>query len=216
VTIDHQPDPAATERVLDGVSVGRLDAAYAGGEDPWRIATGFYERRKRQVLLGCLPHERYRSGFEPGCAGGELTALLAQRCDELLAADYHQAAVARTAARMAGVAHCSVEQRLLPSQWPSGRRFDLVVIAEFGYYLSEPAWIELCAHIAGSLTPDATVLACHWRHHFDGRTLATDVLHARLGSALGSAACTTLIDDDFSIEVWSGAPGTVAERDGRR
>jgi SAM-dependent methyltransferase len=198
-----------------GVSVAQLDAAYASGPDPWRISHGFYERRKRDVLLGCLPRERYRSGFEPGCAEGELTARLAERCDRLLAVDYHLDAVSTTRQRVVGMPGRTVDRRLVPAQWPEAQCFDLVVVAELGYYLSAAAWATFCSRVAGSLDRGATVLACHWRHDFDGRTLATDELHHQLDRALPMSRCVRVVDDDFALDVWCGEVGTLAAREGR-
>ncbi len=199
-----------------GVSTEQLDAAYASGPDPWQISQGFYESRKRGVLLNCLPRPHYGRGFEPGCAAGELTVALAQRCDSLLAVDYHEDAVAQTRARVSALPGCTVEQRLLPAQWPLRARFDLVVVAEFGYYLDDDTWAAFCARLAASLRRGATVAACHWRHDFEGRTLSTQALHARLDEALPIRRATHVLDDDFVLDVWSGEPGTLAGREGRR
>ena len=209
-------DPFASTEPQHGVAIEQLDAAYASGPDPWRIRDAFYERRKRDVLLGCLPRQRYHSGFEPGCAEGELTAQLAQRCDRLLAVDYHARAVATARERVAGVPGCTVERLLVPAQWPLDQSFDLVVIAELGYYLSAAAWATFCARVSGSLDRGATVLACHWRHDFDGRTLTTDALHDQLDRDLPIGRCVHLVDDDFVLDVWCGEPGTLAAREGLR
>ena len=209
---DHPISTAAQH----GVSVGQLDAAYATGPDPWRISQGFYERRKRDVLLSCLPRERYRSGFEPGCAEGDLTVRLAERCDQLLAADYHPDAVATTREWVSGIPGCTVEQLLVPAEWPEALCFDLVVVAELGYYLSAAAWARFCSRVAGNLDRGATVAACHWRHDFDGRTLSTDELHDQLDRALPMARCVRVVDDDFVLDVWCGEAGTLAAREGRR
>jgi 16S rRNA A1518/A1519 N6-dimethyltransferase RsmA/KsgA/DIM1 with predicted DNA glycosylase/AP lyase activity len=199
-----------------GVDVAQLDAAYASGGDPWRIGQGFYERRKRALVLDALPRERFESAFEPGCAEGELTVELAGRCRHLLAADYHADAVAATTRRVAGLPGCTVAQLLLPAQWPEAQRFDLVVISELGYYLSAPAWSELCRRLAAGLGPSATVLACHWRHDFAGRTLSTDELHAALDRTVQARRCTRIIDDDFLLDVWTTEANSPAQREGRR
>ena len=46
---------------------------YSESDDPWRISLGWYERRKRALLMASLPHERFSVVFEPGCSNGELT-----------------------------------------------------------------------------------------------------------------------------------------------
>lgn len=47
-----------------------FDPLFARGPDPWHFEGSWYEARKRDLLLASLPHARYESIFEPGCAGG--------------------------------------------------------------------------------------------------------------------------------------------------
>ncbi len=191
-----------------------LSALYAQDRDPWHLRDGWYERRKLQLLLACLPRERYAAAFEPGCSVGEVTARLAERCDRVLAADFHADAVAAARQRTAGSPHVEVRQLILPRQWPPGTRFDLIVLSEIGYFQSAAAWAELCGLAAGSLAGEATVLACHWRRDFAERTLPTDALHAQLGDALRIPKHTSVTDADFVIDVWTASSRSVAQADG--
>ena len=70
-----------------------FDVLYEGSSDPWDLRSAWYERRKYAITVAALPRERYRSGLEPGCSIGELTRLLAARCDRLLAFDFAESAV---------------------------------------------------------------------------------------------------------------------------
>ena len=200
--------------MIEPADLAYLHAMYARDDDPWHLREGWYERRKLQLLLACLPRQRYAAVFEPGCSVGEVTARLAERCDLVLAADFHADAVAAARKRTADLPNVEVRQLLLPRQWPSGSRFDLIVLSEIGYFLSPPAWAELCGRVAGSLAGDATVLACHWRRDFAERTLPTAALHAQLGQALGLPSHTSVTDTDFAIDVWTTSPGSVAETEG--
>lgn len=191
-----------------------LAQMYAAAEDPWRISEGYYEHRKRQILLSCLPEPRYANAFEPGCANGELSVLLAGRCDQLLAADLAEPAVRRTAARLVGWPGARAGRLAVPAQWPE-QRFDLVVLSEFGYYLSWPDWQAVVARTAESLTGNWTVLACHWRADFDERLVATDALHDELAGRLPGRQVLRLQDEDFRLDVFSGRPNNVAGREGR-
>ena len=184
---------------------------YARADDPWQLRSGWYERRKLRLLLACLPKERYRAAFEPGCSVGEVTAGLAGRCDTVLAADFHSKAVAAASRRTACAPNVEVRQMLLPGQWPRKNQFDLVVLSEIGYFLTPPAWAQLCSLTAGSLAADATVLACHWRADFAERTQPSDALHAQLSDALGLPRHTSVTDADFIIDVWTTNPRTVAQ-----
>ena len=107
---------------------------YAGAEDPWGFRSRWYEQRKRDVTLAALTRPRYRRAFEPGCSIGVLTAALADRCDEVVAADVDERAVATARGELARHRHVRVERLSVPQEWPDGM-FDLVVISEVAYYL---------------------------------------------------------------------------------
>jgi len=76
--------------------VSRFADLYAADADPWRTRTSWYERHKRDVVLACLPRERYAHAAEPGCGLGTLTAALAARCARVTASDPVPAAVDAT------------------------------------------------------------------------------------------------------------------------
>ena len=65
-----------------------FEQMYQADPDPWQVASRWYERRKRDLLLAALPRERYAHGFEPGCGNGETTQRLLQRCERLCAVDF--------------------------------------------------------------------------------------------------------------------------------
>lgn len=207
-------EPADILPVTEPANLAYLNSMYARDGDPWHLRSGWYERRKLKLLLACLPKERYRAAFEPGCSVGEVTAGLAGRCDLVIAADFHQDAVAAARQRTANAPNVEVRRLLLPRQWPQRKHFDLVVLSEIGYFLTPSAWPQLCGLVAGSLTADATVLACHWRGDFAERTLPTDALHGQLDEALGLPRHTTVADADFVIDVWTASYRSVAQAEG--
>ena len=127
---------------------------YAACADPWGLAGRWYEARKYAVSTALLPRQRYGRAFEPGCSIGVLTAMLAPRCDALLACDAVPDAVSSARARTAGLPGVRVEQRAVPGQWPPGS-FDLIVLSELLYYF-EPAWDSTPAArgCAASRAPD--------------------------------------------------------------
>lgn len=194
---------------------GYLRGLYEADPDPWQISTGFYERRKRELVLGCLPGPRYASAFEPACANGELSVLLAQRCARLLSVDVSERAVRAASARLAGSPGVSVRQLALPEQWPD-ERFDLVVLSEFGYFLPLENWQQVAERTAAGLTEVATVLACHWRADFAERLVQTELLHEVLHQNLPLRHVLRLDDEDFLVDVWTSADQSAAQREGRR
>ncbi|UQX88614.1 nodulation S family protein [Jatrophihabitans telluris] len=191
-----------------------LNELFAASEDPWHMRSGWHAQRKRDLLLASLPNSRYDYTFEPGCSAGELTPELARRSERVLAVDGFRESVTATRNRTAHLSNVVVEHRHVPSEWPREQKFDLIVLNEIGSMTNSSDWAALSDAVLGSLTSDATVLACHWRHHFPGRTLSTDTLHGLLDSILGLPRQTKVTDADFTIAVWTTRPRTTTERDG--
>ncbi len=168
---DHETfieEPHTDDRVFDRV---HGDAA-----DPWGVDDSWYEERKRDLTLAALPRRRFRRALEVGCSIGALTARLADRCDEVLALDESEVAVAAATRRLASTPHAQVGLAHLPEAWPDGR-FDLVVVSEVGYFLSPAGLRELVARTEASLTDDGVVVLCHWRHRIVGWPLDGPRVH---------------------------------------
>ena len=175
-------------------------AMYAGAEDPWGFRSRWYEQRKREVTLAALTRPRYRRAFEPGCSIGVLTAALADRCDEVLAADVDECAVATARGGLARHGHVRVERLSVPQEWPDGM-FDLVVLSEVGYYLSLDELNALCDRSIGSLSRDGVLVACHWRHPVEEYPLRGDTVHAVLRSRTEVASLARHEEEDFLLDV---------------
>lgn len=190
-----------------------FDELFQQSDDPWRFKTRWYEARKRAVTLACLPARRYAHGYEPGCANGELSAELAQRCDQLLVSDVSPRAVALARERLAPWPHARAVQAQVPGDWPQ-ERFDLIVVSELGYFL-EPQALDVFADKAlASLLPGGTVLACHWRRPIEGGELDGETVHKTLALRMGLKVLTELREADFVLHVWSADGRSVAEREG--
>lgn len=190
-----------------------FDALFAADPDPWKFKQRWYEARKRALTLACLPRDRYASGFEPGCANGELSAALAERCDELLISDVSEAAVASARDRLADQPQVSAVCAWLPGEWPE-RSFDLIVLSELAYYLGDAAIDVLASKASDSLRPGGDLVACHWRRPIEGCGLDGDAVHERLARALRKKPVWSLIDPDFRLEIWSNETRSVAQREG--
>ncbi|WP_435081014.1 PIG-L family deacetylase [Clavibacter michiganensis] len=193
----------------------RFDAAYARAEDPWRVTTRWYERRKRLATLAALPDERYGRALEIGCSIGVTTVGLAERVDELLAVDVAPTAIERARARLADAPHVRLEVRDVGADWPDGA-FDLVVMSEVGYYLDDAAFDRVLAALPGALGATGTLVACHWRHPEGDFRRTGDEVHARLAAVPGLHVLMRHEEDDFLLEVLSADPRSVAVRTGLR
>jgi SAM-dependent methyltransferase len=190
-----------------------FDALFEASDDPWKYKDRWYEQRKRALTLACLPQRRYASGYEPGCANGELSAALAERCDRLLISDGTTAAVDIAKRRVSALPNVRVTEAWMPHQWPR-ESFDLIVISEFGYYLDAPSLRTLAIQARESLEPGGTVLACHWRWLIDGCEMDGDAVHHVLAENLGLSKLCNVLEPDLVIDVWCADTRSVAQRGG--
>jgi SAM-dependent methyltransferase len=193
-----------------------FDGMYSAATDPWGFEERWYERRKYAIALAMLPRERYRAAFEPGCSVGVFSRMLAPRCDVLLSCDLAAAAVKAAAARTPDLRQVRVEQRDIPRQWPSGR-FDLIVLSEVLYYFGDHDLEQVLKQAAGSLEPDGTLLAVHWRHPVAEYPRTGDDVHRVLAAQPGLARLVRHDEPDFLAEVYirtEGTPASVAQATG--
>jgi hypothetical protein len=71
------------------------------------------------------------------------------------------AVAARARARLAPSSHVTVLDGAIPEDWPTGG-FDLVVLSEVAYYLTEAGWAEVAERLRGGLEPGGHLVAVHW------------------------------------------------------
>lgn len=197
---------------LPRVDAGYFDRMFTASDDPWSFRKRWYEVRKRALTLACLPAARYASAYEPGCANGELSAALAERCDALLMSDGNERAVDVARRRVAAFPHARVEQGWVPKDWPSAS-FDLIVLSELGYYLDAASLDRLAARARGSLGVSGTLVACHWRARIEGCDTGGDAVHDRLHERLALPHTGRWADADMVLDVWNVDPASVAQRE---
>lgn len=178
-----------------------FDDLHEQHEDPWSVATAWYEHRKRRVTLAALPAERYERGLEIGCSVGLLAKDLSERCGELVAIDRSRTALDRARRELRGLDHVRLAQAVVPRDWPAGR-FDLVVLSEAGYFLSPAELSGLITRVCDSLTPEGHVVLCHWRHPIVGWPLDGERVHRRWAAAWSSAPLVVHREHDFLLEVF--------------
>jgi hypothetical protein len=194
-----------------------FDSLFEHDDDPWLFKSRWYESRKRALTLACLPQLRYASGYEPGCANGELSATLAARCDHLLVTDGSAIAVAMASARLAELTNVTVRRAWVPEQWPAGT-FDLIVLSEFGFYLNAQSLHGIAKKAVVSLREGGNIVACHWRRPIEGCDFNGDEVHHMLFEIMSRLTSLTLVchllEPDMRLDVWSVDPRSVAQREG--
>lgn len=173
---------------------------WARSADPWAHGTRWYEARKYDLTVACLPNARYRRGFEPACGAGFLTRRLALRCEELVATERSASGVETTVARCDGHDHVRVAQGQVPDDWPAGT-FDLIVLSEILYYFDDRRLELLLNQARGSLDAGGHIVVVHYRRpvpehvrlgvghaHVHGANLGLLAAHWRAAGGCGEAA----------------------------
>ena len=141
--------------------------------EPWRER----ERdliKERQRAIEILSHRRYHRALDVGCSVGAFTARLAPLCEELLAVDVDEWAVAAAKERLASFSHVRVERRTLPEERPEGP-FDLIVAAEVLYYWPKDTLLAALRYFEEVLAPDGTLLVAHGRVPSRRRTIVEKI-----------------------------------------
>lgn len=201
-------DERAGLPVFDGP---HFDALYAADEDPWRVRSDWYERRKRALALAALPRETYAAALEVGCSTGVMTVELARRCERLTALDASATAVrlarqevARAAERPgAPLGEVVVRRAQVPEDLPPDV-VDLVVVSEVGYFLEPAALDDLVSRLPAVLAPGADLLAVHWRRDPETLPVPGDEVHRRLAGleAQGAQRVVAHEEEPFLLDVW--------------
>lgn len=202
----------------DSLAVGRVpavpdfDQLYAANPDPWAVASGEYETRKREILLALLSRRHYRHGWDPACGTGHLVAELAERCDSVLATDGSVAAVELTRALCVGRWSVTVRPGLLPEEPTDrpGEGFDLVVLAEFFYYLDAEDRRKSMEIIRRSAAAGCELLSVHWRPKPHDGWLSGAEVQTEIGADLTGAGWLPglhLDDPDFVVDSWHRPAG---------
>jgi predicted TPR repeat methyltransferase len=178
---------------------------YAESPDPWGFETSPYEHRKYERTLGVLAQRRYRRALEAGCSIGVFTAKLAPLCDELLAVDVSERAVAVAKERLADCSHVRVELRALPEETPEGP-FDLIVASEVLYYWPEDVMLAALQRFEEVLAPGGALLAVHWRKETKTYPLQGDEVHGLLVEHTRLANTATIVEAEYRLDLFEDKP----------
>ncbi|MFZ1160762.1 SAM-dependent methyltransferase [Mycobacterium sp.] len=193
-----------------------FDRMYADADDPWQLATRWYEQRKYAITLALLPKQRYRHAFEPGCSIGALSAQLASRCAHVTATDVADAALRSADARLreAGCRdRVTLARSSIDATWPPGP-FDLLVLSEVAYYLEKDTLAAVLQRECVRLQPGANIVAAHWRRTVTDYPLDGDAAHAVIARTPGLTPLACYRDSDVVVEVFDTGDGrSVAARE---
>jgi SAM-dependent methyltransferase len=203
--------------IRDAQTIDMFTELYADNDDPWHIDHGWYEQRKRALLMASLPRQRFDIILEPGCGSGALSIDLASRCQRLIACDIAPRAIELARQRLASCSNVELACCQIPFEWPAGIQassVDCIIISELAYYLQPQALTLLLDRIKNDLRADGVLVACHWQGAFPERTLETRAIHDRIAAATGLPNLAHHEEQDFLLDIWSGDARSVAMCDG--
>jgi SAM-dependent methyltransferase len=180
-----------------------FERLYAESRDPWSFETSEYESKKYERTLSVLAQRQvgYHRALEIGCSIGVFTAMLAPLCDELLAVDVSERAVAAARERLARLPHVRVELRRLPEETPAGP-FDLVVASEVLYYWPQDVMLAALRRFEEILSPGGVLLAVHWRKETKTYPLQGDEVHELLLEHMHLTNTTTIMEPEYRLDLF--------------
>jgi predicted TPR repeat methyltransferase len=181
-----------------------FEGLYAESGDPWDFETSDYEQNKYATTLAVLGERTFRRALEAGASIGVFTEMLADRCDELLAVDVSERAVAAARRRLSGRGHVRVERRTLPEEMPGGP-FDLIVTSEVLYYFPRDEMLAVLQAFERELARGGALLAVHWRRETRTYPLQGDEVHELLAQNTRLEIRETVIEPDYRLDLFEDA-----------
>jgi predicted TPR repeat methyltransferase len=178
-----------------------FEGLYAESRDPWNFETSEYERNKYRRTLEVLGERQFERALEAGASIGVFTEMLAGRCDELLAVDVSERAVAAARERLSDRKHVVIERRTLPEEMPGGP-FDLIVASEILYYYSKEQMLVTLRSFERELAQGGALLAVHWRRETKTYPLQGDEVHDLLLEHTRLHNIKTIYEPDYRLDLF--------------
>jgi predicted TPR repeat methyltransferase len=178
-----------------------FEGLYAESDDPWNFEASEYEQDKYARTLAVLGERTFRRALEAGASIGVFTEMLSDRCDELLAVDVSERAVAAARRRLSGRKHVKVERRTLPEEMPDGP-FDLIVASEVLYYFPREEMLSVLRGFERELARGGVLLAVHWRRKTETYPLQGDEVHDLLVEHTQLVNRGTIIEPDYRLDLF--------------
>jgi SAM-dependent methyltransferase len=178
-----------------------FESKYRGRHDPWNFATSAYEQQRYDAICDALSHRRYELAFEPGCSIGVLTARLAAICGRVRAMDIARTAVQHARKRCKDFPNVEITCGAIPALLPTGA-FDLILLSEIGYYLTEDTLQALGIMLTKRLSERGVLLAAHWLGRSADHVLSGDRVHEILGALDGLAHEHSERHAGFRLDRW--------------
>lgn len=182
-----------------------FESLYSRSKDPWDFETSEYERGKYARTMQSLNGRYFRRALEAGASIGVFTAMLAPYCEELLAVDVSERAIAVARERLAELRHVRVERRTLPEEMPRGP-FDLILASEVLYYFTREEMLAALRAFERELAPGGVLLAVHWRRETRTYPLQGDEVHELLIEHTRLSHTHAIVEPDYRLDLFEDRP----------
>jgi predicted TPR repeat methyltransferase len=178
-----------------------FEGLYAESKDPWDYESSDYEQRKYQKTLQALGGRRFTRALEVGSSIGVFTELLAPLCDELIALDLSERAVAAARQRLSGHEQVRVQRRGVPEEMSEGP-FDLILASEVLYFLTREVMLAALEGFERELAPCGLLLAVHWRKETKTYPLQGDEVHELLMENTQLKHIENIIEPEYRLDLF--------------
>jgi SAM-dependent methyltransferase len=163
--------------------VKRFDQLYAHSDDPWDYLISPSERAKYEHTLAAIAPRHFDCALEVGCSIGVFTAMLARRCDRVVAIDFSRRALELARPGLPANTNVELLHRSFPEEVPEGA-FDLIICSEVLYYLHTQSLARAVTWLQDQLTAGACLVAVSWRGVGHDEPLRGDEVHDLLAQEL--------------------------------
>lgn len=179
-----------------------FEAKYRSSPDPWNFRYSEYEQNRYSSIISSLSRTHYRHAYEPGCSVGELTRMLARRCERVTATDVSLTALGFARATCQECPNVIFVHDTLVNRRPRGH-FDLIVLSEIAYYFTENDLIDIARNLGEALAPEGELLAAHWLGESADHALHGDEAHRVLIDTLSLQHCVSRRFDGYRLDTWT-------------
>ena len=183
------------------MTVQDFEARYRQEPDPWSYETSDYERVKYQRTLAACGPGPFSAALELGCSIGVFTALLAERCQRLVAIDGSATALQRAQARLADDPHVHFALGAIPSAIPESP-CELVIASEILYYLDEIDLTNTLRRLRSLMMPGCRLVAVHWRSPGPERPLSAEYVHRLVSEQRWLRHVDSRPDPAYLLDIW--------------
>ena len=176
---------------------------YAANDDPWNFETSPYEAQKYSATLQALPRNHYRNGLEIGCSIGVLTKMLAEKCLNLLATDISEKALDSAKIKCKDLENVNFQLLHFPDELPNDQ-FNLILISEVAYYLSEEDWKKAIHKMYDMLPEKGEIVLVHWLPVVPDYPQTGDQVHYAFKKEMESKMENVFKTrtDQYRIDIW--------------